>query len=69
MVKIFFLLFIFFIINNCSLNTKKLTFKKNNFNEKKDISELKFDYDLSFENFKKNAIEYGKLSDYPKLDK
>ena len=68
MAKIIFLLLVFFLFNNCSLDAKKIPFKKNDIKEKKDITKLKFGYDLSFENFKKNAIEYGKLSDYPDLD-
>ena len=33
-----------------------------------DISELKFDNETSFDEFKKNVIKYGKISDFPKLD-
>ncbi len=66
MVKIIFLLLIFFMINSCS-SEKKTFLLKENVNKTK-ISKLKFDYNLTFEEFKKNAVEYGKLSDYPKLD-
>ena len=34
----------------------------------KDISKLKFENETSFEEFKKNVIQYGKISDFPKLD-
>ena len=34
----------------------------------KDISKLKFKNETSFEEFKKNVIRYGKISDFPKLD-
>ena len=34
----------------------------------KDISKLNFENETSFEEFKKNAIQYGKISDFPKLD-
>ena len=32
------------------------------------ISKLKFENETSFEEFKKNVIKYGKISDFPKLD-
>ena len=68
MIRIIFFLFVFLSFNNCSLETKKLTLKRENINKDKNPSELKFDYSLTFEKFKKNVIKYGKLSDYPKLD-
>ena len=34
----------------------------------KDISKLNFKNETSFEEFKKNVIKYGKISDFPKLD-
>ena len=34
----------------------------------KDISKLKFENETSFEEFKKNVIKYGKISEFPKLD-
>ena len=34
----------------------------------KDISKLNFENETSFEEFKKNVIKYGKISDFPKLD-
>ena len=34
----------------------------------KDISKLNFDNEISFEEFKKNVIKYGEISDFPKLD-
>ena len=34
----------------------------------KNISKLNFDYDTSFNEFKRNIIKYGKISDFPKLD-
>ena len=33
-----------------------------------DISKLNFENETSFEEFKKNVIQYGKISDFPKLD-
>ena len=34
----------------------------------KDISKLNFENETSFEEFKKNVIKYGNISDFPKLD-
>ena len=34
----------------------------------KDISKLNFENETSFEEFKKNVIKYGKISNFPKLD-
>ena len=31
-------------------------------------TKLKFENETSFEEFKKNVIKYGKISDFPKLD-
>ena len=69
MIKLFFHLLILLFLTNCSVDVKSGIFmnKEKNKTPKK-ISDIDFNYDLSFEQFKKNAIEYGKLSDYPKLD-
>tara|TARA_B100002052_G_C15452738_1_gene406349 strand:- start:76 stop:288 length:213 start_codon:yes stop_codon:yes gene_type:complete len=69
MVKILFLIFLFVLINNCSHDAKKITLKKKDYYEKnKKLSELKFDYNLTFDEFRYNVINYGKLSNFPKLD-
>ena len=34
----------------------------------KDISKLNFEAEISFDEFKKNVIKYGKISNFPKLD-
>ena len=34
----------------------------------KDILKLNFENETSFEEFKKNVIQYGKISNFPKLD-
>ena len=57
MIKLFFHLLILLFLTNCSVDKSA-----------KKISDIDFNYDLSFDQFKKNVIEYGKLSDYPKLD-
>ena len=69
MIKIFFLFFLFFLINNCSQDYKKVFLKKNDkLDNNQKLSELNFDYSLTFDQFKNNVIAYGKISDYPKLD-
>ena len=35
---------------------------------KNEISKINFENETSFEEFKKNVIQYGKISDFPKLD-
>ena len=63
-------LFLFFILlSNCSVDTKTGIWEnKNQRKNKVKLSDLKFEYDLIFEQFKANVIQYGKLGDYPKLD-
>jgi len=63
-------LILLLFLTNCSVDTKS-GFWKNKKDPKiiKKISDIRFDYDLSFNQFKENAIEYGKLSNFPKLDK
>ncbi len=69
MLKVLFLLSLFLLINNCSLETKKITLKKkDNYEKNKKLSELKFNYNLTFDEFRDNVINYGKLSNFPKLD-
>jgi len=63
-IKIHLLLLLF--LSNCSIDTNN-SFWDNNKSKKK-FSELKFDYSLSYDEFKKNAIAYGKISVFPKLD-
>tara|TARA_B100000131_G_scaffold195460_1_gene187967 strand:- start:289 stop:501 length:213 start_codon:yes stop_codon:yes gene_type:complete len=69
MIKIIFLLSLFFLLNNCSQDYKKVFLKKNEQSDNNDkISDLNFDYSLTFDQFKKNVITYGKLSNYPDLN-
>ncbi len=55
----------------CSVDTKsgiwenKIDLKAAN---SKKISDIKFNEEMTFTQFKENAIKYGKLSDFPKLD-
>ena len=69
MIKIIFLLSLFFLLNNCSQDYKKVFLKKSEQLDNNDkISDLNFDYSLTFDQFKKNVITYGKLSNYPDLN-
>tara|TARA_Y100001970_G_C14142501_1_gene807971 strand:- start:798 stop:980 length:183 start_codon:yes stop_codon:yes gene_type:complete len=53
---------------NCSIDTNSNFWDNNSIKDKKKMSEIKFNYELSYDEFKNNAIEYGKISEYPKLD-
>ena len=70
MIRLIVPLILLLFLTNCSVDTKS-GFWKNKKESKiiKKISDIRFDYDLSFNQFKENAIDYGKLSNYPKLDK
>ena len=70
MIRLILALILLLLLTNCSVDTKS-GFWKNKKEPKinKKISDIRFDYDLSFNQFKENAIDYGKLSNYPKLDK
>jgi len=69
MFKLLFYFFLILLLSNCSKDIKSKIWKNDEeIKVVKKVSEIKFNYDLSFEEFKKNVIEYGKLSDYPKLD-
>ena len=66
---IFFLIWLIFL-NSCSVDTKSGIWKDvNNDNTiSKKIPVIIFDENLDFEKFKQHAIQYGKLSEFPKLD-
>ncbi len=68
MFKYFFIILLIFSLSHCSLNN---SLSMNNFKkDSKDnnILKLNFGYETSFNEFKKNVIKYGKISDFPKLD-
>ena len=58
MFRIFYLFFLLLFISNCSLKTNNI----------KNLSDISFENEISFKQFKKNAIKYGKLKDFPDLD-
>ena len=57
-----------FIFSHCSIDTKSgLWENKNILNDEKKLSEVSFDKELTFEDFKKNVVLFGKKSKYPNL--
>ena len=63
-------LLILIFLSNCSIDTKSGIWKnqKEPLKSKK-LQDFKFTNDMTYGEFKKKAIDYGKLSDFPKLDK
>ena len=68
MFKYVFIILIFFSLSHCSLNHPVSMWNIEEGSKVNDISELNFDNETSFDEFKKNVIKYGKISDFPKLD-
>ncbi len=59
---------IFFLLSHCSIDTKSgLWENKNYIKDEEKISEINFDKDQTFEDFKKNVILYGKKSKFPNI--
>ena len=56
------------ILSHCSLNHPVSLWNVEEESIDKDISKLNFENETSYEEFKKNVIKYGKISDFPKLD-
>jgi len=68
MFKYIFIILLIFSLSHCSLNHPVSMWNIEKDNTDKDISKLNFENETSFEEFKKNVIKYGKISDFPKLD-
>ncbi len=69
MAKFNYLILMIFILNHCSIDTKSgLWENKQILYEQKKISDINFNKELSFENFKKNIVLFSKKSNYPKLN-
>ena len=62
MSKLFLLLTLLTILSNCVIKNDNAKLESN------EISKIKFNDELNYEQFKKNVIEYGKLSNFPSLD-
>tara|TARA_Y100000590_G_scaffold215122_1_gene243843 strand:+ start:444 stop:656 length:213 start_codon:yes stop_codon:yes gene_type:complete len=70
MLKINYFILIFFILSHCSIDTKSgLWQNKNSINDEKNLSEINFNKELSFKEFRNNIILYGKKSKYPIITK
>ena len=68
MVKFNFFILLIFILSHCSVDTKSgLWETKNSEKDVRKISELNFNKELSFDDFKKNVVLYGKKSNYPNI--
>ena len=68
MVKFNFLILLIFILSHCSVDTKSgLWENKNSEKDERKMSELNFNKELSFDDFKKNVVLFGKKSKYPNI--
>ena len=68
MAKFNFLILLIFILSHCSVDTKSgLWENKNSEKDERKLSELNFNKELSFDDFKKNVVLYGKKSNYPNI--
>ena len=68
MVKTNYLIILFFIFSHCSIDSKSGLWKnKNSIKNEKKLSEINFDKELTFEEFKENVVLFGKKSKYPNL--
>ena len=57
-----------FVLTHCSVDTKSgLWENKNSIKDDSKISKINFNKELSFDDFKKNVVLYGKKSNYPNL--
>ena len=68
MFKYIFIILLIFSLSNCSINHPVSMWNIDEDSTNNDISKLNFENETSFDEFKKNVIKYGKISDFPKLD-
>ena len=68
MFKYIFVILLIFSLSHCSVNHPVSMWNIEEVSTDNDISKLNFENETSFEEFKKNVIQYGKISDFPKLD-
>ena len=68
MFKYIFIILLIFSLSHCSLNHPVSMWSIEEDSKDNDISKLNFENETSFDEFKKNVIKYGKISDFPKLD-
>jgi len=68
--KIYYMIIMLFIFSHCSMDTKSgLWENKNTIDNKKKSSEINFNKELTFDEFKENVILYGENSKYPIITK
>tara|TARA_B100000953_G_C17806724_1_gene353947 strand:- start:353 stop:565 length:213 start_codon:yes stop_codon:yes gene_type:complete len=68
--KIYYMIIMLFIFSHCSIDTKSgLWENKNTIDSKKKSSEINFNKELTFDEFKENVILYGENSKYPIITK
>ena len=68
MLKINYLIITILLLSHCSIDTKSGLWENiNSVEDKRKIAEINFDSDISFEDFNKNVVLYGKKSNYPNL--
>ncbi len=59
-----------FILSHCSFDNKSGLWENKNYTmDEINVSEINFDIELSFDDFKNNVVLYGKKSNYPNLIK
>ena len=68
MFKYIYIIFLIFLLSHCSLNHPVSMWNVEEDIMDNDISKLNFENKTSFDEFKKNVIKYGMISDFPKLD-
>jgi len=70
MYKIYYMIIVLFIFSHCSIDTKSgLWENKTNIENKKKSTEMNFNKELTFNEFKENVILYGKKSKFPNINK
>ncbi len=68
MTKFIYPIFFLLILNHCSIDNKSgIWIDKKNPNSKIELSKIDFDKKLTYEEFRKNVILFGKKSKYPNL--
>jgi len=68
MVKFNFLILLIFLLSHCSVDTKSGFWeKKKDEKVERKISKLNLNKVLSFDDFKKSVVLYGKTSNYPNI--
>ena len=68
MFKYIFIILLIFSLSHCSQNYPFSISNIDKDSADNTISKLNFEDETSFDEFKKNIIKYGKISDFPELD-